>query len=61
MTAVAVMAAIIAGSKRKLFYGWGYGAVSTVPSWRWFFRNTGAEGLGNPSLLFIGCRGIRSP
>jgi len=33
MTAVVVMAAIIVGSKREFFYGWGYGAVSTVPSW----------------------------
>jgi len=39
--AAVVMAAIIVGAERKLFYGWGYGAVSTVPFWRWFFVDTG--------------------
>jgi len=60
--AVVVMAAaIIEGSKRKFLYGWGYGTMSTIPCWMWFFVVTGSWGLGNPSLVFFGGRGIWNP
>jgi len=36
LVVVVVMAAIIVRSKRKLFYGWGYGVMSTIPCWMWF-------------------------
>jgi len=46
VVAVAIVAAaIIVGVKRKLFYGCGYGAISTMPCRMWFFVNTGPRGL----------------
>jgi len=61
MTAIAVMAAIIVGLGGKLCYGCGYGAMSTVPCWMWFFVDTGARVLEKGSLVFVRCRGIGSP
>jgi len=55
------MAAIIVGVKRKFCYGRGYGVLSTVPCWMWFFNNTRGRGSENQSLFFSRGRGIRSP
>jgi len=55
------MAAIIGGSKRKIGYGLGYGRVSTMPFWMWFFVVSVARGLENQSLFFFGGRGIWNP
>ncbi len=48
-------------SKRKLFYGCGYGVISTMSCGMWFFVDTGARGLENQSLFFFRGRGIGNP